>query len=558
MTTFDWITVGAWVVGTSAFGAYFTRYVSTTRDYLLAGRRLRWWQIGMAQSADAVDATDFVATTGQGFRTGLSQVGFAWWGMGIGSVLLSRYVAPLLYRTGVVTNAQYLELRFTASLRIASAILQVLYRFVAMALVVYAMATMFQVIVGIDLWLGVWTAMAFTLAYVLAAGQLGVVMAAVPQVLLMLVTSVIVLVSAFLEAGGWRGIASRAAELGGHLHLAGHSEPGVPGAVYLWGLILTLLTYPIVNQTVAQRIVAARSEADARKGTIASLVPWFVITGTSAFVGIMGHFILPELPAASADRIFPLYMQRYLSVVPGLLGLGVAALVVASMSTGAGIGTAIAGLMTVDVFKQFGRGERSDTYYLRMTRLFASLSIVCGTLFAMLIPRFGGMIPFYVAFTGTFFLPLTVPYLGGALYPKASRGSGMAALVGGILLGSVLFLGADSLPAALGHPQWRPLWVFGFAWVVFFGWSVVENRVRGCIPETELASILNRLDLGKPAPPEDVEQFLRTRPVAPWEGQENLDLDTVGVPKDVPWYAHPTTFELAAVVVLVVLMVWWW
>ena len=180
MTLIDWTGVVLWVVGTSAFGVYFQRYIGNTRDYLLAGRRLRWWQIGLAQAADAVDACDFVAVTGQGFRTGLVQLGYAWWGMGIGSVLLSRYVAPLLYRTGVYTNAEYLELRFGRSLRLASAVLQVLYRFVAMALVVYAVATMFQVIIGFDLWLGVWLAMGLTLAYVFTSGQLGTVMAAIP------------------------------------------------------------------------------------------------------------------------------------------------------------------------------------------------------------------------------------------------------------------------------------------------------------------------------------------------------------------------------------------
>ena len=87
-------------------------------------------------------------------------------------------------------------------------------------------------------------------------------------------------------------------------------------------------------------------------------------------------------------------MQRYLP--PGLLGLGVAALVVAAMSTGAGIGTAIAGLISADIFRFFGPTTASDKRHLRLTRLFACLSIVCGTLFAMFIPRFGRMIPFYV------------------------------------------------------------------------------------------------------------------------------------------------------------------
>jgi SSS family solute:Na+ symporter len=566
MTSFDWAMVVFWVVGTSAFGVYFRKYVKSTRDYLLAGKRLRWWQIATAQAADAVDATDFVATTGQGFRTGLSQIGYAWWGMGIGSILLSRYITPLLYRTGVYTNAEYLELRFTPSLRIASAVIQVLYRFVAMALVVYAMATVFKVIVGMDLWHAVWAAMVLTLLYVLASGQLGVVMAAIPQVLLMMVTSILIFVSATVEIGGREGFLKHRADFGNALHLAGYCEPGVPGGIYLWGLILTLVTYPIVNQTVAQRILGARSEIDARKGTIASLVPWCIITGASTIVGMLGLVILPELPAAKAEDMFPLYMERYLP--QGVLGLGVASLVVASMSTGAGIGTAIAGLMTVDVFKYLRRKKRPDAYYLWLTRLFAFLSIVCGTLFAMLIPRFGGMIPFYVAFTGTFFLPLTVPYVGGALYRRASRGSGMAALVAGIGLGTILFLGNElpqaldrpewSLPTFLSQAQWRPFWVLGFTAIVFVGWSFIENRVRGAIPDTELASILNCRELGRTAGPDEVEQLVRSQPLRPWDGQANIDYDSVGIPKDLPWYAHPATFEVSIVALLVVLMIWWW
>lgn len=559
MTYIDWITVSIWVVGTSVFGLYFKRYVKSTRDYLLAGRRLRWWQIAMAQSADAVDATDFVAVTGKGCTAGVSQIGFAWWGMGIGSILLSRYIAPLLYRTGVYTNAEYLELRFTPSLRIASAVLQAFYRFVAMALVVYAMATMFQVILGIDLWVGIWVAMGLTLVYVFTSGQLGVVMAAIPQVILMLAIAIVIFVSATVEVGGWRGLPTRKPGSADQvLHLAGHVDEGIPGGVYLWGMILTLVAYPIVNQTVAQRIVSARSEADARKGTIASLLPWCIITGASVMVGIMGVVVLPGVLEGNPDHVFPELMKRYLPT--GGLGLGVAALVVASMSTGAGIGTAVAGLMTVDVLRSFQSTRLSDKQRLLMTRVFAMLSILVGTLFAMAIPWFKSMIDFYVALTGTFFLPLIVPYVGGALYRKASRGSGIAALVGGIGVGSFLFLGNELewLPTVLGHPQWRPFWVLASTGMVFFLWSVLENRRRGFLPEDELAGGLNAFDLGRQADSEEVREMIESRPKATWEGKENLDFRTLGISKNVPWYSHPTTYEILVVILLVVLMIWWW
>ncbi len=141
-----------------------------------------------------------------------------------------------------------------------------------------------------------------------------------------------------------------------------------------------------------------------------------------------------------------------------------------------------------------------------------------GQAFAMLIPMFGGMIPFYTAMTGTFFLPLTVPYVGGALYRQASRRSGMASVAGGIALGCVLFFGGqfELLPPVLSHPQWRPFWVLAFTGIVFVVWSVFENRVsrnrgEGLTEEHQLASILNASQLGKPATPEENQ---RACPVA--------------------------------------------
>ena len=556
MTGFDWIIVAFWVIGTSGLGVYYRKYVETTGDYLLAGRKLRWWQIGVAQAADAVDATDFVAVTGQGYRIGFTQLGYAWWGMGLGTIVLSRYIAPLLYRTGVYTNAEYLELRFSTSLRVISAAVQVLYRFVAMALVVYAMATMFNVIIGLDMWYGIWAAMLLTLAYVFTSGQLGVVMAAIPQMALMLLLSLTILVAALREVGGWSSFVNNSAGFENLFHLAGYSEPGISGGIYLWGMILTMFTYPIVNQTVAQRIVGARSGIDARKGTMASLVPWYVITGGSIIAGMAGLLLFPGLTGQSADMLFPHYMKRFLP--EGALGLGVAALVLASTSTGAGIGTAIAGLATVDIYKRFISSTKSDKEYLFLTRIFAAGSIIFGTFFAMLIPRFGGMIPFYVAFTGTFFLPLTVPYIGGALVKRASRHSGLAAVLGGVILGSILFIGNESFPVILGHPQWRPFWVFGFSWFCFFVWTYYENGRYGPIPETELASKLNLHDIGKTGTPEEIRKRIEAIPCAEWDGKKNIEFDRLGIRAGLQWYRHPAFYEVFTFIILIILMIAWW
>ena len=170
-------------------------------------------------------------------------------------------------RTGVYTNAEYLQLRYTASLRIASAILQVLYRFVAMALVVYAMATMFRVIIGIDLWHGVWAAMILTLAYVAASGQLGVVMAAIPQVALMLVTSVLVFTCAAVEIGGWQGFCGHLGELGDRVRLAGLVQPSeIPELLWAMDMLVHTSLHEGLPRAVVQGLLAGLPALRLRPG----------------------------------------------------------------------------------------------------------------------------------------------------------------------------------------------------------------------------------------------------------------------------------------------------
>ena len=58
MTPIDWIMIAVWVIGTSAFGIYFKKYISSTKDYLLAGRTLKWWQIAIAQSNPSLEIVE--------------------------------------------------------------------------------------------------------------------------------------------------------------------------------------------------------------------------------------------------------------------------------------------------------------------------------------------------------------------------------------------------------------------------------------------------------------------------------------------------------------------
>lgn len=556
MTTIDWVVVAAWVLGTSFFGYCFSKFVKTAKDYLVAGRKLQWWKIGIAQAADSVDAGDFIAIAGMAYLKGFTGLGYIWIGMAFGTYILARHLAPMLYRSGVVTNAEFLELRFTPSMRIASALIQILYRFIAMALVGYALATMFKVVMGVDMTVGIIISMCITILYVFASGQLGVVMAAIPQVILMLTVSFIIFFSVYSDIGGFQGFMDHLPEYGDMLHLTYYTDGGLNPSVYLIGLVLGLVAYPIVNQTVAQRIVSAASESDARKGSMISLVPWFIVTGVAILAGVIGTVLVPDLPKDQQNDLYPIYMVKYLS--PGILGLGVAALVVGSMSTGAGIGTAISGLMTNDVFRILDSDRLSDAQKLGWTRAFSTAAIVLGSLLSSQVSRYGGMVPFYVAFSGTFVLPLTVPYLAAAFLPHASRHSALASLIAGCGLGLILFNAGDALPNYMTHPQCRPLWVLGATLATIVIWSIFENRIKGRIPRSELAGRFNTYDFGRPMSPAEVKSMMESDDLESWKAKKNVDYSTLGLEPETPWYARPGLYEVLAIVLMVVLMIWLW
>ena len=312
---------------------------------------------------------------------------------------------------------------------------------------------------------------------------------------------------------------------------------------------------PLTLLVQLERIVSAHSEIDARKGSIASLLPWFFVTGVAVLAGVIGTVLVPGLAEDNRNELFPMYMTMYLT--PGLLGLGVAALVVGSMSTGAGIGTAISGLLTNDVFRMMNSEKYTEAQRLKWARIFATIAIVLGSLLSMKVKDFGGMVPFYVTFSGTFVLPLTVPYLAAAFFPAASRHSALASLIAGCLVGLVLFL-VEGLPEYMTQAQCRPIWVLGTSLVVMVIWSIVENSIKGRIPREKLASRFNTFEFGKAISGEEVKEMIECGGIKPWDAQKNIDYSKLGVQKNTPWYSRPGLFELAALVFLISILIWLW
>ena len=112
MSTLDWIVLVGWIVFLVSYGLWRGRGSSNVNQFLLAGKTMPWYAMGLSIMATQASAITFISTTGQGFVDGMRFVQFYFW-LPIAMVILSATAVPIFHRAKVFTAYEYLEQRWT-------------------------------------------------------------------------------------------------------------------------------------------------------------------------------------------------------------------------------------------------------------------------------------------------------------------------------------------------------------------------------------------------------------------------------------------------------------
>jgi len=147
MTTLDWIVMIVTIIAIPSFGLWRGRGGTTTSHYLLAGKTMPWYAMGLSIMATQASAITFIATTGQAYVDGMRFVQF-YFGLPIAMVILSATAVPIFHKAGVYTAYEYLEHRFDAKTRALAGIVFLIQRGAAVGLALYAPAIVMSVILG--------------------------------------------------------------------------------------------------------------------------------------------------------------------------------------------------------------------------------------------------------------------------------------------------------------------------------------------------------------------------------------------------------------------------
>jgi sodium-dependent multivitamin transporter 6 len=150
MTSLDWLLMGLALFFIIAYGVYKNRKDTTINEYLLAGKSLPWYHVGLSVMATQASAITFLSAPGQGFTDGMGFVQF-YFGLPFAMVVLSITFIPIFHRLRVYTAYEYLETRFDTKVRVFTAVLFLIQRGLSTGISIYAPSIILSTIFGWDI-----------------------------------------------------------------------------------------------------------------------------------------------------------------------------------------------------------------------------------------------------------------------------------------------------------------------------------------------------------------------------------------------------------------------
>ena len=465
----DLIIILLYFVLVLGLGLYLKRFTHTGEEFFMAGREMTAWIAGLSFISANLGSLEMMGYAAATYQYGII-IAHAYWIAAIPAILfLALVMLPFYYICQTHSVPGYLKLRYGEGARSLSAISFAVMTILMSGINMYSMAIIMKVILGWNIHFSIWVSSLTVALYVMAGGLLSAIFNEVLQFFLIWIGCLVIPVVGLIETGGWTGMVHRIqTNFPGqdfiHMWRTTGSFTGNPmgvhwtGIVFGWGLAISF-GYWTTDFLVVQRVMAAKDLRSAQLGTVIGaflkmMVPFIVILPGLLALAVLPFHLVPEnqggLPNVHTyNEALPLMLARYCG--PGLLGLGVTALVAGFMSGMAGNVTAFTTVWTYDIYKPFIRKEAADSHYVSMGRWCSLLGVVVSIGTAYLVMNFSSIIVYAQAVFVFFIVPMFGTVILGMLWKRTTPAAGFWGLLAGIVTSFALWAWVKVDPSALRH-----------------------------------------------------------------------------------------------------------
>ena len=367
--TVDLLVIALYFIMCLGIGFYLKRYANTGEDFFLAGRDMSSWVAGLSFVAANLGSLELMGWAASAYQYGILAAHWYWIGAIPAMLFLGIVMMPFYYISRTHSVPGYLKLRFGEPARALSAISFGFMTLLMSGINMYSMALVMKIILGWDISFSIWVSSLTVAVYVYLGGLLSAIFNEVLQLFLIWLGAILIGIIGLVETGGWSGMVQRI-----HRNFPGndytHLWKGLgaftnnPMGIHWTGIVFGLgfviaFGYWTTDFLVVQRVLTAKDLRSAKMAPIIGsafkmAVPFIVI-----LPGVLGLAVLPEHLVGEAqanatgmhsyNEVLPIMLARYCG--PGLLGLGITALIAGFMSGMAGNVSAFTTVWTYDIYR---------------------------------------------------------------------------------------------------------------------------------------------------------------------------------------------------------------
>ena len=502
-------------------GFYLKRRANTSEDFFLAGREMTAWIAGLAFLSANLGSLELMGWAAASYQYGILATHWYWIGAIPAMLFLGLVMMPFYYISKTHSVPGYLKLRFGEESRALSSLSFALMTVLMSGINMYSMALVMKVVLGWDIHFSIWVSSLTVAVYVALGGLRSAMFNEVLQFILIWAGALLVPILGIAEAGGLTNLEAQIARNASaeytHLWSTLGTFNGNPMGIHWTGIVFGLgfvisFGYWTTDFLVVQRVLSAKDLRSAKLAPIIGaafkmFVPFIVILPGLAAIAVLrdnsgklihltGESVAVATGGHSYNEVLPLMLARYCG--PGLLGLGITALIAGFMSGMAGNVTAFSTVWTYDIYGALINPKATDRQKLNMGRWCTILGVLISIGTAYFVMRFLSIMDYVQALFSFFIAPLFGTVLLGMLWKRATPKGGFWGLLAGTLSSVGMWAWVKVDPQALSivalspnakdmaENMYRALW----SWIVCVVVTVVVSLMTETKPESELVGLV--------------------------------------------------------------------
>jgi len=408
-------------------GYFLKKQMVSSEDFFLAGHRIPSWVTGLAFISANLGAIEVMGMAANGVQYGIMTAHFYWLGAIPAMVFLAIFMMPFYYGSKVRSVPEYLKLRFNEPTRALNAISFALMTVLMSGINLYAMASVFELLLHWDMNGSIMVAAGVVLAYTMLGGLTSSIYNEVLQFFLIVFGLLPIAILGLWKYGGFSGLA-KALPNPQFMHLwtgaaTGANPMGVDwlGMVSGLGFVLSF-GYWCTDFLVIQRALAAENLPAAQRTPLIAAFPKVLFPILTVLPGLLAILMVKGIGSnntnLSPNMAMPLLLCQLYPT--GMLGVGLTAMLASFMSGMAGNVTAFNTVWTYDLYQSYIAKDKTDAHYLWMGRVATAAGIVISVGTAYLVMHFASIMDYMQLIFSFFNAPLFATFLLGMFWKRTS------------------------------------------------------------------------------------------------------------------------------------------